>query len=65
MRNSLLTAVLGRLSVLLLNIGLLALALFGYTTFRHFSSRSTESLPCTENSTVSLFQLSSASMFAN
>ena len=32
---------------LLLNIGLLALALFGYTTFRHFSSRSTESLPST------------------
>ncbi len=32
---------------LLLNIGLLALALFGYTTFRHFSSRSTESLPNT------------------
>ena len=32
---------------LLLNIGLLALALFGYTTFRHFSSRSTESVPST------------------
>ncbi|TNR98303.1 hypothetical protein FIC25_25080, partial [Escherichia coli] len=30
---------------LLLNIGLLALALFGYTTFRHFSSRSTENVP--------------------
>ena len=32
---------------LLLNIGLLALALFGYTTFRHFSSRSTENVPST------------------
>lgn len=32
---------------LLSNIGLLVLALFGYATFRHFSSRSTESLPST------------------
>ena len=33
--------------VLAVIIGLLALALFGYTTFRHFSSRSTESVPST------------------
>ncbi|HEB1082180.1 TPA: phosphotransferase RcsD [Escherichia albertii] len=32
---------------LLLNIGLLALALFGYSTFRHFSGRSTENVPGT------------------
>ncbi|XPE65706.1 hypothetical protein ACNKHR_22740 [Shigella flexneri] len=30
---------------LLLNIGLLALALFGYSTFRHFSSRGARKRP--------------------